>query len=233
MTARFLIVFPERRDGMDKISGTLVSHMSRTLRDFNHIFHIEDFAYYYDYTNALNFQRTFVKDALVKKLLRELLEGAQPWDLTCTSDTHSPTVALQSEQSQIAGTYTITCDVQRVSMEIVRLDLQAMHQWISEHRNPQREYLWNPKHGEYGKHIIHKKGEFVSPLLSGRDEAAALLPYAIGLKRWSKLYIFDSAENHYEEFMPGSGNYHSYHLMDDGLVPKTILLNLKMLNKAR
>lgn len=233
MTARFLIVFPDQREGMDEISETFVSRMSKTLRDFNHIFHIEDFAYYYDHDNALNFQRMFVQNALVRKLLRELLEGAQPWDSTCMEDDMSPTVALWNNQSQEVDAYSITCGEQRVCVEMLQLDLQAMHLWISEHRNPQREYLWNPKHGEYGKHIIHKKGEFVSPLLSGRYEAAALLPYAIGLKKGGKLHIFDPAENHYEEFMPGSGNYHSYHLMDDGLVPRTILINLRMLNKAR
>lgn len=103
-----------------------------------------------------------------------------------------------------------------VSVDHVELNVGAVSNWFAnDNRRPDRVYVWNSKHGEYGvgAHKDHA-GEKVSVLLGSRFEAADLLKHAIGKHPFDGyLYYFDTKYNHYMEFKSGTGNtYHSYHL---------------------
>lgn len=248
---------------VDSIASAYLSQMSEALRLFKSIFAIEQYTLYYDKANYRNFRKSFVGNRENNVLLKRITEQAIEWNNTtcaipeecqCASvwftplnphntiseaalrkrNRHPSVAVLQLEIPSLSKpTLPVEIGGKTVNLDIVPLNLLSMYQWISDHRNPRRLYLWNEKHGEYGKHVIANPGEDVSPLLSSREAAEALLPYAIGLKKISKLYIFDTEKDYYEEFMPGTGNYHSYHLLNDNAVPRSILINLKKLNAAR
>lgn len=241
MEAQLFILFPEQSGvnttipsvDTEKVLDKFVSQMSNTLRWFERVCQVEEFTYYYIPSNAQNFKSAFVKDKKNLTLLRKLLDGVQKWDngLRVMSG-FVPRVAVYGK-STTQHTISVVCGGDSISMDMIPLNLYAMYEWMSEHREPQRIYLWNAKHGEYGKHLMSHRGENVSPLLSSKEEAAVLLPYAIGLRSIRKLYAFDYSKDLFEEFMPGAGNYHSYHLQNINLVPKSIQIHWGALEKSR
>jgi len=248
---------------MNTIAENYISHVSEVLRTFKSIFAIENYTLYYDKNNYLNFRDAFVPDREGRMLLRNIVNQALEWNSESCADqnvckctaiwktpqiphttlseaalrkrfAYSSVAILQFSIPSLAkSVLPVEIGGKMISLDIVCLDLFSMHKWISENRAPQRTYLWNSKHGEFGKHVIANPGEKVSPLMSSRKDAETLLQYAIGLKNDSKLYCFDDEQGYYEEFMPGVNNYHSYHLLDDKAVPRPIIINLRKLGKAR
>lgn len=248
---------------VSSIASDYLSQVSETLRVFKSIFTIENYTLYYDKSNYLNFRDAFVLDREERMLLRNIVNQALEWNdescaiphvCQCTSIWYKSQVphntlseAALRKRFDLSSVAIIQYNIpllaksilpvviggNTINLDILPLDLLSMHKWISENRRPQRKYLWNPKHGEFGKHVIANPGEDVSPLLSSRKEAETLLPYAIGSKHDRKLYIYDDKQSYYEEFMPGVNNYHSYHLLEDETVPRSVIANLRKLGIAR
>lgn len=242
MDAQLFILFPEQcgttatfpNVEADTIPAKYVSHMNNVLRGCERVCAKDKFTFFYNHTNAKNFKDAFVKDEKELTLFRSTLKKAMIWDngVEALSVEHQST-AIYGEPEMSKHSITIVEDEKIVQLEVVSMNLYEIYRWISEHRVPQRNYVWNRKHGENGKGVISVPGEVVSPLLSSKEEAAKLLPYAIGIKKDNKLYIFDDAFDCFEEYAPGSNSYHSYHLQDIKEVPLSIRINWKELIKSK
>lgn len=121
------------------------------------------------------------------------------------------------------------------SLELLKMFIPTVFDWISMHHKPMRSYEWNEKHGENGKgaHPEHKS-EKVSVLLCSRAHAEELLAKAIGEPMYDFLYCYDADYGKYMEYPAGckfknlsadakERKYHSYHIEDDGQVPNRVL----------
>jgi hypothetical protein len=248
----------------DVISEDYISQLCEKLELFKEVFEIEQFSFFYDRNNADNFSRAFVNDIKEQLLFDRIVGRAMPWnDNTCANEGYCHCAAIhnvpqyahnslceaalrkRNYQNSIAivqfgvskmGMQSLPVEIggKVIDLDIVPIELIPMYEWISKNRWPQRKYLWNKKHGEFGKLDDDVEDRYVSILRGSREEASQLLPYAIGGKNkyHHKLYIFDANNDAYEEFMPGQGNYHSYHV-GDSKVPDPIIENLKMLGEAR
>lgn len=143
---------------------------------------------------------------------------------------------IQQELPNLSmSTMPVEIGNQRTDLSIVPLTLRDMHKWISENRAPKRVYHWNPKHGEFHDLSDVLEERYKSVLCGSRQEAEALLPYAIGVVKDNekrRLYLFDEKHRAYEVFMPSVGTYHSYHVLDNK-VPIEVRDNLEMINRAR
>lgn len=101
---------------------------------------------------------------------------------------------------------------------------EKLDEWFKSNR--QKRIFHLHKHGEYGEHVQQNKGEEVSPLLCGKEDAQRLLENAIGDQRISKkLYAFD--ENHqkyivFEDENTLENSYHGYHIDDEYKIPENI-----------
>lgn len=242
MGAQLFILFPEQSGdtttfsnvGTDTLPAKYVSRMNNVLRGCERVCEKDKFTFFYNHTNARNFKEAFIKDDNELRLFRSLLKKVMIWDngIEAVSE-EKQNVAVYGEPEILKHSITIVEGEKSVQLEVVSMNLYEIYRWISEHRVPQRIYEWNPKHGENGKGVISVPGEVVSPLLSSIDAAEKLLPYAIGIKKDNKLYIFDDAFDCFEEFAPGSNSYHSYHLQDIKEVPRSIRINWKELMKSK
>lgn len=120
--------------------------------------------------------------------------------------------------------------------EVVAYPMQIpnVFEWLSENRIPPRVYNWNEKHGENGVGA-HKsnKGDDVSVLLCSREHARELMRKAIGNREFDVLYCFDPQHGKFMEYKQDteltdkdgnvvSRSYHSFHIDDEGRVPKEI-----------
>ena len=242
MAAQLFILFPEQSGATttfphveaDTIPAKFVSHINNVLRGCERVCEKDKFTFFYNHTNAKNFKDAFIKDEKELTLFRSILKKAMIWDngVEALSEEYQST-AIYGEPEMSKQSITIVEDEKAVQLEVISMNLYEMYRWISEHRVPQRIYEWNPKHGENGKGAISLQGEEVSPLLSSKEAAAELLPYAIGIKKDNKLYIFDDAFDCFEEFAQGRGSYHSYHLQNEKNVPRSIRINWKELMKSK
>lgn len=115
-------------------------------------------------------------------------------------------------------------DDKNVEVSILGLDEREVYNWFCDNRKPERDYNWNPKHGEYGKG--NWAGE--SRLLGSRDEAKQLVKNAIGETYRGTLFCWDAQYGHYMEYKNELNNtYHSFHL--EGVNEKRIPHQVKVL----
>lgn len=107
----------------------------------------------------------------------------------------------------------INVDRQIVPVTILPTSGPSLILWLSENRIPQRVFNFNPKHGEYGVGAhSHQKGQPVSILRCGREEACTLLKRAIG-EDDKHLFAYDSNNSSFVKFFKESPlQYHGFHL---------------------
>lgn len=125
--------------------------------------------------------------------------------------------AVTSIEGQIEGSRTGNRKVELTTVS----NIKEMHAWISENRFPQRQYDYNPKHGDAGHQaqmIIDRNGnnKRAAQLLTTTEETVALLKLAVGRDRESELWYYDDSHGchiYFEnqgKYMPPS--FHGYHL---------------------
>lgn len=141
-----------------------------------------------------------------------------------------------------AKKWTLKKDGKTYPIESLPMSIKAVFEWLSNHRHPQRVYNWNEKHGEFGKGSHpDNKGNPVSVLKGSREEAAEIMPKAIGIPYYDEIYCFDNKYNKYMEYkaeckysnlQPGNDirKYHSYHIDDDSEIPKRVKDKLSLIN---
>lgn len=130
------------------------------------------------------------------------------------------------------GKLTITVDGSDIELESIEMTINTLHTWLSNNRKPERNYNWNPKHGENGKgaHRDHQ-GYPVALLLSSKEHAKEILKYAIGVEGKKSLYVYDDPYEKVMQFMPEAENtYHSFHI-EDNKIPAKIKEKLHSLVK--
>lgn len=114
------------------------------------------------------------------------------------------------------GRVSISCNSLTFDIEVQNANFKQVLDWFSKNRKPQRVFNLNPKHGEYGKGAhSSNKGNKVSLLLCGRDEAEKLLLRAINTddRENKTLYFYDTNKTRYIEFKKEFKNvYHGFHL---------------------
>lgn len=96
-----------------------------------------------------------------------------------------------------------------------------------------RKYNWNPKHGQDGKGLMSNKDEEVSPLECTKEQATILLETAVGYRKSTELYVFDSDRNKIMVFKcdsKESNSYHSYHPINQSEVEEEVRKFLMSLN---
>lgn len=138
--------------------------------------------------------------------------------------------------------WSLKKDGKTYSIESLPMSIKAVFDWLSKHRHPQRVYNWNEKHGEFGKGAHpDNKGNLVSVLMGSREEAAEIMPQAIGIPYYDEIYCFDNkykkymeykAECKYSNLQPHNDirKYHSYHIDDDSQIPKRVKEKLSLIN---
>lgn len=141
-----------------------------------------------------------------------------------------------------AKKWTLKKGEKNYPIESLPMSIKAVFEWLSNHRHPQRVYNWNEKHGEFGKGSHpDNKGNPVSVLKGSREEAAEIMPKAIGIPYYDEIYCFDNkynkfmeykAECKYSNLQPGNDirKYHSYHIDDDSEIPKRVKDKLSLIN---
>lgn len=140
-----------------------------------------------------------------------------------------------------AKKWSLKKDGKTYSIESLPMSIKAVFDWLSKHRHPQRVYNWNEKHGEFDKGAHpDNKGNLVSVLMGSREEAAEIMPKAIGIPYYDEIYCFDNkykkymeykAECKYSNLQPDDDirKYHSYHIDDDSQVPKRVKEKLSLI----
>lgn len=140
-----------------------------------------------------------------------------------------------------AKKWNLKKDDKTYSIESSPMSIKAVFDWLSKHRHPKRVYNWNEKHGEFGKGAHpDNKGNLVSVLMGSREEAAEIMPKAIGIPYYDEIYCFDNkykkymeykAECKYSNLQPDNDirKYHSYHIDDDSQVPKRVKEKLSLI----
>lgn len=95
----------------------------------------------------------------------------------------------------------------------------GLHQWFSENRQPQRVFVYNPKHGD-DKHLaqmIAGTNRSAAQLLTNRCETERLLKLAVGTDINSALWYYDEANGCYIYFENQNEirlAFHGYHLSE-------------------
>lgn len=98
-------------------------------------------------------------------------------------------------------------------------DIRSFHQWFSDNRQPQRVYVYNPKHGD-DKHpaqMIAGTTKRAAQLLTNRNDTERLLKLAVGTDINSALWYYDEANNCYIYFENQNElrlAFHGYHLSE-------------------
>lgn len=135
-----------------------------------------------------------------------------------------------------AKTWKLSKDSKTYPIESLPMSIKEVFEWLATHRHPKREYHWNPKHGEFGKGA-HKdnKGLTVSVLMGSREEAADIMPKAIGEHPYSTLHYYDNKYYKYMEYKQESTDedkrvYHSFHIDDETRVPQRVKDKLALIN---
>lgn len=88
-----------------------------------------------------------------------------------------------------------------------------------------RNFNWNPKHGENNKGVKQNKGEAVSPLECSKEEAELLLPKAVGYRGSDELYAYDIKIQKFMVFKSENtthNSYHPYHPINQNEVPRDV-----------
>lgn len=117
--------------------------------------------------------------------------------------------ALTSKTSPLPVTEKYTGQ----SIEIVSVDdIPNLHKWISKNRVPQRQYTFNPKHGDK-----FNKATYGSQLLTDENETKRLLASAVGETRDGALWLYDKTNNAYIYFENQHElrlAFHGYHVKE-------------------
>lgn len=148
--------------------------------------------------------------------------------------TDESTFLLVNQDALSCSTETIQTkrNQDEVELDVKSVDVKSISKWYETNRKPQRIFNLNPKHGEYGKGAHSgNKGEKVSVLMCGRDEAKGMLLKAVGTES-RVLYFFDQTYDQYIEFKRESDNtYHGFHLdaVDEKRVPEDIKMMIRKL----
>ena len=213
------------------VEGTVdVRPIITQLTDLKQFFDYETYKYYYDKRNLDSFVKTIKggfteKRAFMRKLHNNL--KANNWNAkkAFTGSTTIGGVPVNDETFSYLSVHNTVCPADKnaildmgamrvaypvFSSDVLKPTIKAVHDWFTRNRVPGRIYNWNPKHGEFGKG--NRPGE--SALLGSRQEAAKLLPAAIGMKGRKDLYLFDKQYAKYMRFMPENvaDTYHSFHI---------------------
>lgn len=135
-----------------------------------------------------------------------------------------------------AKIWKLSKDSKTYPIESLPMSIKEVFEWLATHRHPKREYHWNPKHGEFGKGA-HKdnKGLTVSGLMGSREEAADIMPKAIGEHPYSTLHCYDNKYYKYMEYKQESTDedkrvYHSFHIDDETRVSQRVKDKLALIN---
>ena len=218
----------------------------KQLTDFSVFFDYETYKLFYDKRNLDSFIKT-IKGGLteIRALKRKLsfTFKANNWNAkkSFTGSTTISGVPAHDETFSYLSVHNIVCpsdrnaildlDAMKVaypvfSSEVLKPTIKAVHDWFTRNRVPVRLYNWNSKHGENGKG--NWKGE--AALLGSRQDAAQLLPAAIGIKERKDLYLFDKQYGKYMRFMPENvaDTYHSFHIDTNQIEP---IIRKKILDK--
>lgn len=88
-----------------------------------------------------------------------------------------------------------------------------------------RKYHWSEKHGENAVGVQYYHGKAASPLECNRNEAAELLPNAVGCRNTSELYVYDVQRAKFMVFKRENtpdNHFHSYHPINQNEVPESV-----------
>ena len=98
-------------------------------------------------------------------------------------------------------------------------NISELHGWLSDNRYPQRQYIYNPKHGDKyhrAQMIYDSHGSRpAAQLLTDETQTQELLQKAIGISRESDLWFYDHKNNSYIYFENKNEErlaFHGYHL---------------------
>lgn len=118
-------------------------------------------------------------------------------------------------------TIVLQCTNNQKIMLSTKNSIPSLHKWFSVHRHPQRNYHYNPKHGDahnQSQYINDSHGNYrkAAQLLTDTDATQELLKYAVGRDLNSELWYYDDNNDCFIYF-ENEGNtpqlgFHAYHL---------------------
>jgi hypothetical protein len=179
--------------------------------------HRDDHRYYYLYN--LGAQTAYVNDTTLAEACEHKHNSAAVCLVNLHSSEFNATPNIHVSRSNINPPYITN----GYNLDCLVNTAQCIT-WYHNNR-PVRTYTWNRKHGEQGKGVLSNKGEVVSPLLCGRDDAKLYLETAIGYRKTNELYCFDTKNKKFmvwKHDAPGAKSYHAYHPIDQGEIDDNV-----------
>lgn len=176
-----------------------------------------DYVYYFQScggATTYNVNTTSIAEATEYKY-----ENKEVGILNLTSSQFNETNPIHISRSNI----NLPPDIQTFAIRVFTLKQEAVS-YITEYRK-ERNYNWNPKHGENGKGMISNKDEDVSPLECSKEIAAELLNVAVSCKGTDELYAYDIDREKFMVFKSDNtpnNSYHSYHPIKQNEVPPEV-----------